>query len=1633
MALQIKHNTYNKFEGQIVSILGDGNCLFRAISYCLYNRKQKYFTTVRKDVVQYIVNNWDKFSPFITTTSNEDYKEYMLKNGTYGTFIELHAAVEIYNMTIRVYMANSSDVYTIGTANEEMIFCFLYTGDGNEGHYEVIESVNFEAMLVLGNSVRLKVKAEGKHKKRLLIGCKEDEVVDANAKRRRLVVRKNDVISVNNISKSKRGRPRVNASVKEKNAKYYEKKKKRMENLKTNFLYTGDGNEEHDSENNISKSTLSKRKRGRPRVNASVKEKNAKYYEKKKKRMENLETNESSTGNNRYNFKCNVLKNCNKCQHCGALLFWEETGRLKWCCGEGEIDKKLPKLLADFYLKPNFLSEARQYNNIFAFSALGVTHGFRKFDSGPSLVSIQGRIYHRIFDLSFGDVNSVNNSMLYIDDGRIRLNIAEKQNLDLTIVREITEYLEKVNPLISAYKQLGSEQAETAHIVFQHTTRKTHGPILGDPPRSEEVCGIIKTGTDVEPRKVMVWKKNNRRPQFIHFLNREYECLQYPLLFPHATVGWSPHMKNDVGKKISQQKYYRYLILSDPRFTNMSRLGQEYIVDMWCRVIDERLLYIRNNQSKFLRVASRSEIDETIAAQGEIVPGKIYLPSSFTYGPRYLQVKYQDGMAIVHRLGKPTYFVTVTCNPKWPEIVKNLNKYQTAVDRPDLTCRVFQLKLKKLIADLKAGKIFGKFVSMLYVIEYQKRGLPHAHIALKVKNSPDSTEEMDKFVFATIPDESNKELHKMVITHMVHGPCGIDKPNAPCTDKSYCTKGFPKPPLPNTCIDDRGYVHYKRPCKVNVQLKGGRIINDQWIVPYNPKLLMQLNCHCNVEIASSAKIIKYLFKYIHKGPDMAKVVITPDSTVQDEIEDYTAKRIISSSEAFWGIFEFDRSGRSPAVLPLPVHLPDKDMVIFEPGKEETALKKTVSKLNLYFLRPMTVECKNMTYLDFYETYIIENKRSNRTIYEFPHHKHFLSKRTRGECVCRMYWLSPTLGEVYYLRLLLSRFPAYSFEELRTVYNYQYETFQEAAYARGLLNDEKEYKEAILEASGFKTARGLRSLFFNLIMSGAPAAILWSEFKDLFSEDFLDQFGGNETRAFNSALLEIDCMLRHHGKSTVEVGLAGVEEDSDEVSREYLRWDKKKLEAYVKYWEPKLNDEQRSIYNSIISVILSGSNDNGGGNLKAYIDGPGGSGKTVVLNLIAAKLRHEGKIVLCVASTGIAALNYEGGSTAHSTFKIPVDHLDNKLVCNISNSSQRGKLIRETTVIIWDELPMTHKFIIEAVDRTLKDFTKNNSFFGNKNVLFAGDFRQIPPVIKNGNESEIITSTIKFSYCWKNIDKFQLTIPERSKNDLDFYKYLLKIGENKIEEFEFHGQKVIKLKKFDFVFTLKEIIDFVYPNNILNDFYKVSKRAILSATNKNIDEINEIVLKEKIKGDEFILYSADTMVIDKESNPDDQHMSTEILNSYKETGIPNHKIKIKIGALCILTRNLNFSEGLVNGTKVVINRICKFLLEVYKPDSPLKTHLIPRVIFKFTAGKQGCEVLRKQFPVRLAYALTINKSQGQTLDVVGIDLREHVFAHGQLYVALSRARKMRNICILSKESRLHDEALTTANIVYSPLL
>ena len=233
-------------------------------------------------------------------------------------------------------------------------------------------------------------------------------------------------------------------------------------------------------------------------------------------------------------------------------------------------------------------------------------------------------------------------------------------------------------------------------------------------------------------------------------------------------------------------------------------------------------------------------------------------------------------MAIVRHHTKPTLFITMTTNPNWAEIKDNLLPGQTPQDRPDLTTRVFKQKKDQLIRDINNGKIFGDVVGYLWVVEFQKRGLPHAHILiiLDSKDIPKTAEQVDQIVCAELPPNPNEPgiseeekaerqpLWDIVINNMIHGPCGDQNKESPCMENGKCSKQFPKPFQKDTLMDeDRSYPVYRRRAPDDGggrTVKNGKIIDNRWVVPYNAYLSLRYNCHINVEICISPKAAKYL-------------------------------------------------------------------------------------------------------------------------------------------------------------------------------------------------------------------------------------------------------------------------------------------------------------------------------------------------------------------------------------------------------------------------------------------------------------------------------------------------------------------------------------------------------------------------------------------------------------------------------------------------------------------------------------------------------------------------------------------------------------------------------------------------------
>ena len=170
----------------------------------------------------------------------------------------------------------------------------------------------------------------------------------------------------------------------------------------------------------------------------------------------------------------------------------------------------------------------------------------------------------------------------------------------------------------------------------------------------------------------------------------------------------------------------------------------------WVVTENQRLNYAAMNQ-KALRADTYKNVKELTAEQfrdpdavfgdDHQVPsvGRKILPSSHTGGPRYMNKQFQDAMAIAREHHKPDFFITMTCNPQWPEIKEELLQGQTPQDRPDLITRVFKLKKDQLLHDIIKGGLFGEVVAHMHVIEWQKRGLPHAHILIIMSDETQST------------------------------------------------------------------------------------------------------------------------------------------------------------------------------------------------------------------------------------------------------------------------------------------------------------------------------------------------------------------------------------------------------------------------------------------------------------------------------------------------------------------------------------------------------------------------------------------------------------------------------------------------------------------------------------------------------------------------------------------------------------------------------------------------------------------------------------------------------------------------------------------------------------------------------
>lgn len=308
---------------------------------------------------------------------------------------------------------------------------------------------------------------------------------------------------------------------------------------------------------------------------------------------------------------------------------------------------------------------------------------------------------------------------------------------------------------------------------------------------------------------------------------------------------------------------------------------------------------------------------------------------------------------------------------------------------------------------------------------------------------------------------------------------------------------------------------------------------------------------------------------------------------------------------------------------------------------------------------------------------------------------------------------------------------------------------------------------------------------------------------------------------------------------------------------------------------------------------------------------------------------------------------------------------------------------------------------------------------------TGDFRQTLPVIPRGTRADQINACLKRSYIWSFVEKLSLKTNMRALRNgdedmVEFTKLLLDIGDGKLNGFI----KLTNAHICNTVLSLECLIQSVYPDisNVASlPGIWLEERVILAPNNESVHRINNMIL-DQLETQSFCYKSVD-LTVNKE---DSIHYPVEFLNSLNPSGIPRHDLLLKIGTPIMLLRNLN-PPKLCNGTRLKVKSLKQHTIEavILTGCGKGETVFIPRI--PMIPTDLPFNFKRLQFPITPCFAMTINKAQGQTLKIIGIDITEQCFSHGQLYVALSRVSSSSNLFVLARNAEalnvVYEEALT----------
>ncbi|XP_049360644.1 uncharacterized protein LOC125825341 [Solanum verrucosum] len=452
-----------------------------------------------------------------------------------------------------------------------------------------------------------------------------------------------------------------------------------------------------------------------------------------------------------------------------------------FCCASGyiklapnEVGEDLYKLFTDESKEAKlFRKHIRAYNSIFAFTSFGVQLNKELASSRKGIYSFkaQGQIYHDLPSLISKDERTRFFQLYFYDtDHEVanRMSILQDANLSEEVMEKIRKIMEQ-NPHAEFFRQL-KHHSSFQNIEIRIAVNASLDQRVYNKPSVDQVATIWVDGNNPNipfERDIVVHEHSGKKHRVKHYYGC-YDPLQYPLILPNGEGGWHQGIVKSRNPNIGITTDATTSANICPRsYASATEvLNNEEQVDMYIKLETTRLEYYRFEQSKYRREILQGIVDSVTAGEcrGEKVGQRVLLPESFIGGPRDTRRRYMDAMALVQEFGRPNLFITMSCNPEWIEIQEQLCVGQVAQDRPDLVTIVFRAKLQDLKDQIFKKEIFGPKTAHVFVIEFQKRGLPHIHLLLILKEGHKirSADQYDRYISAELPTKDKQpELHEL--------------------------------------------------------------------------------------------------------------------------------------------------------------------------------------------------------------------------------------------------------------------------------------------------------------------------------------------------------------------------------------------------------------------------------------------------------------------------------------------------------------------------------------------------------------------------------------------------------------------------------------------------------------------------------------------------------------------------------------------------------------------------------------------------------------------------------------------------------------------------------------------------------